>query len=169
MTPQSKWSFFKSFLCCIILIGLGLSVYIGFDQIRPETNPDNNMSLSKFIIGTWEPIKQLPLQLREIQFINENKLWYDVLQMDDGYQEEAVYQFTNDTTIQVQGRRDTTIEKWELARTSEKLEICFRDNHCVVYARERIKWWWILVTLSAVILAFYLLKKFAASASQSSI
>lgn len=159
MMVWNKLSFLKIFLYCTMLVSLSLAAYIGFDQIRPETNLDNEMPLSKFIIGTWEPVKHTSKEIREVSFINENKLWYDIVTTNDGYEEQATYRFTDDTTLQVQGRRDTTIEEWKLNKTGANLEICFQINGCVVFARERIKWWWILATLTTPILAFFLLKK----------
>ena len=122
------------------------------------------MPLSKFILGTWEPTKHAPNERREIQFINEDKIWYDIITTSngskDGYEEETTYQFIGNDSIRVQGKRDITIEEWKLSRTGANLEICFQNNDCVVFARERIKWWWIFATLTAAFLAFYLSKKF---------
>ncbi len=176
MTARSKWSFFKSFLYCVILIGLFLSAYIGFDQLRLAANLDHNIPLSKFVIGKWDGQRQVTdpkgdyLITYEIEFIDERKFSFHVITPGHGYEEEFTYQFISNNTIQVQGRREATVRKWKLARIGEKLELCFEKNPCVILTRKKTEWWWIVIILVAVVLAFYLLKKFTvSSASQSSI
>lgn len=156
----------KNFLYCLILISLSLSSCSGSDQTSSGTNPDDGIPMSKFIIGSWEGQNQVTdpkgdyLVKYEIEFINENKFNSHVITPDHGYDEEFTYQFINNDTIQVQGRRDVTIRKWKLTRIGEKLELCFEKNPCVTLTRKKIEWWWLLIVLAVVVLTFYLLKKF---------
>jgi hypothetical protein len=154
----------KNLLYLLIIASLCLSAYVVFDQVRPDIPSDENMPLSKFIIGKWENKEfarsTVPGMVTEIRFVDETKLVYHVIIPDDAYDEESTYQFVSEKRIREQRRRDATVRQWELRRIVERLEVCYEGDGCITYSRKRIEIWWIFITLATAVSASYLRKKF---------
>jgi hypothetical protein len=154
----------KNILYLLIVASLFLCAYAVFDQVRPDMPSDENIPLSKFIIGKCENKEfarsTVPGTVTEIRFVDETKLVYHVIITDDAYDEEATYEFVSENRIREQGRRDAPARQWQLRRIVEKLEVCYEGDGCITYSRKRIEIWWIFITLATAVSAFHLRKKF---------
>src|SRR5690349_1562524 len=109
----------KNLLYLLVIASLCLSTYVVFDQVRSDIPTDENIPLSKFIIGKWENkefARSTVPGITEIQFVDETKLVYHVIITDDAYDEEATYEFVSENRIREQGRRDAPARQWQLRR-----------------------------------------------------